>query len=331
MGRAASAAVAAGLLLIGASGCAASIDSFNPVTDRGRAIADLFGLTLVLSAVVFLLVLSVLFYVLTRFRARPGDPDPPQIHGNTKLEIGWTIAPLLLLVVLFLLTVRTQRVVEAEMPGALRVKVIGHQWWWEYQYPELGLVTANELHLPVGRPVKLELEGADVIHSYWVPQLGWKKDTIPGKTNDLWAQFDQAGVYDGACTEYCGTQHAWMRVRLVAEPGDQFDAWVRQQQQPAPAPASETALRGQAIFLQNTCVNCHAVAGTPANARVGPDLSHFGSRSTIGSGVLDNTPDALRLWLAEVQRVKPGALMPNYNALPEDDLRALVEYLEGLK
>lgn len=331
MVRAASPGVAAGLLLIGASACAAPIDSFNPVTGRGRAISDLFVVTLVLSALVFLLVVGVLAYVLVRFRSRADAPEPPQIHGNTRLEIGWTIAPLLLLVVLFFMTVQTQRIVEAEAPGALRIRVIGHQWWWEYQYPELGLITANELHLPVGRPIKLELEGADVIHSFWVPQLGWKKDTIPGKTNDIWAEFDQAGVYDGACTEYCGTQHAWMRVRLVAEPADQFDAWARQQQQPSPAPSNETTRRGQAVFLQNTCVNCHAVAGTPANARVGPDLSHFGSRTTIGSGVLDNTPENLRRWLAEVQRVKPGALMPNYNILPEDDLRALVDYLEGLE
>jgi len=322
---------AGGLVLVCGAACRGPIDSFAPVTPQGRAISDLFVVTLVLSALVFLLVVGVLAYVLVRFRERPNDAEPRQIHGNTRLEIGWTIAPVLLLVVLFFMTIQTQRAVEAEAPGALRVRVIGHQWWWEYQYPDLGLITANELHLPVGRPLRLELEGADVIHSYWVPQLGWKKDTIPGKTNDIWVQFDQAGVYDGACTEYCGAQHAWMRVRLVAEPADQFDAWAEQQRRPSPAPANDTLRRGQAVFLQNTCVNCHAVAGTLANARVGPDLSHFGSRTTIGSGVLENTPENLRRWLAEVQRVKPGALMPNYNTLPDDDMRALVDYLEGLK
>ena len=326
---------AGGLALVFLAGCRAPIDSLNPVTPRGGAIADLFGLALILSLVVFLLVTGVLIYVIIRFRdsGRPGDPEPPQVHGNMKLEIAWTAAPVILLAVLFILTVQTMRTVgAAASAGGLPIRVIGHQWWWEYQYPGLGIVTANELHVPVGQPIELEITAADVIHAFWVPQLGWKKDAIPGGwTTGIVTQFDQAGVYDGWCTEYCGTQHAWMRVRLIAEPREQFDAWVRQQQQPAATPQAATALRGQELFLRNTCVNCHAVRGTAAAAQVGPDLTHFGGRSTIGAGVVDNTPENLHRWIREVQAVKPGALMPNYTAMSDEEIAALVEYLGGLK
>lgn len=329
--RGASAAVVSELLLVGASGCRA-IDSFNPVTRQGLSIANLFVVALIVSAVIFLLVVGLLTYILVRYRGQPGEQDPPQVHGNKQLEIAWTAAPALILVVLFVLALQTMSAVNATAPAAIRIKVIGHQWWWEYQYPDQGIVTANELHLPAGVPVRLELEGADVIHSFWVPQLGWKKDAIPGQTNDMSVQFDQAGVYDGACTEYCGLQHAWMRVRVVAEPPERFDAWVERQRLAAAArPRSDTALHGQELFLVHTCVNCHAVRGTSAVAKVGPDLTHFGSRSTIGAGVVANTPENLRRWVREVQAVKPGVLMPNYKHLSEDDLTALVDYLGGLK
>jgi cytochrome c oxidase subunit II len=224
------------------------------------------------------------------------------------------------------LTVRTMATVEAEAASPLRVRVIGHQWWWEYEYPDLGIVTANELHVPVGRPVRLELESADVVHNFWIPQFGWKKDNTPNHVTPMNVVVDEPGVFDGACTEFCGTQHAWMRIRAVASPPEQFEAWVARNQQPAPGAAP----RGQQVFQQHTCVNCHAIQGV-GGARVGPDLSHFGSRTTIGAGVLENTPENLRAWLIDPQRSKPGALMPGYVDLPDDDLRALVDYLEGLK
>jgi cytochrome c oxidase subunit II len=327
--RAAWAGVVPGLLLGLVAGCRA-IDSLAPVTPQGLSISRLFIATLGLSAVIFVLVVGLLVYILIRFRGRPGEPDPPPVHGNTRLEVAWTIIPALVLVVLFILTLRTMSAVDAGAPSALRIKVIGHQWWWEYQYPDLGLVTANELHLPVGAPVRLEVEGADVIHSFWVPQLGWKKDAIPGKTNDMWVQFGQVGTYDGACTEYCGIQHAWMRVRMVAESREKFDAWVEQERRPAAPPATATARRGQDIFMGNTCVNCHAVRGTAATARVAPDLTRVGSRSTLGAGVVANTRENLRRWIRQAQAVKPGVLMPDYGNLSDDDLAALVEYLAGL-
>ena len=330
LSRATRAAVVLRLPLVAAAGCGA-IDSFNPVTPQGQSIARLFIVALIVSAVIFLLVSGLLAYILVRFRGRPGEPEPPQAHGNTRLEIAWTVAPALVLAGLFLLTLRTMSAVDASAPSALRVRVIGHQWWWEYQYPDLGVVTANELRLPVGAPVRLEVQGADVVHSFWVPQLGWKKDAIPGKTNDMWVQFDQAGTYDGACTEFCGLQHAWMRIRLIAGPPEQFKAWIEQERRPASPPQGETGRRGQAIFLQNTCVNCHAVQGTAATARVGPDLTHFGGRSTIGAGVAANTPENLRRWVRQARAVKPGVLMPDYANLSEEDLAVLVDYLGTLK
>jgi cytochrome c oxidase subunit 2 len=313
------------ILLLAGTGCG-RLAAFTPVTPQGGAILDLFTLELVLAALVAGAVAAAVVYAMVRFRDRPGAPEPPQIHGNTKLEIGWTAAPALLLLVLFILTVRTMSSVEAEATSALHVRVIGHQWWWEYQYLDLGIVTANELQVPVGQPVRLELESADVVHNFWLPQFGWKKDNTPNHTTMMNVQVDEAGVYDGACSELCGPQHAWMRIRAIATPPDQFQAWVARNQQPAPVASSQ----GQQVFQQNTCVSCHAIQGV-GDARVGPDLSHVGSRTIIGAGVLDNTPANLTAWIADPQRIKPGALMPGYPDLSQDDVRALVEYLEGLK
>jgi cytochrome c oxidase subunit 2 len=308
------------------------IGSLSPATARGQAIADLFGLALLISLAIVLLVVGLLAYVLVRYRARAGDPEPAQVHGNTRLEIAWTAAPALLLVALFVLMLGTMRTVEADVPGdALIVRVVGKQWWWEYEYPDLGVVAANELHLPAGRPIRLRIESADVIHSFWVPELGWKRDALPGRVNEIRAEFAAPGAYDAPCTEYCGAQHAWMRGRVFVEPPEQFEAWAARQRQPPSPPASPPAARGRDLFLASTCVNCHAVQGTPAVARVGPDLSHLAGRTTLGAGVLDNTPENLRLWLRDVQRVKPGALMPGYAAMSDQELDALVAYLGELR
>ncbi len=322
-------AEALAVLLLSATGCG-RLDSFNPVTPRGRDISNLFNFELVLSAIVFSIVFVWLMINVTRFRGRDGESEPPQIHGDKRLEIGWTSAAVtLLFVVIFPATIFTMNRVEASDPNAMKVLVIGHQWWWEYQYPDLGITTANELHLPVGTSVELQIQSADVVHSFWVPQIGWKADAIPLKRNAMNAHFEQTGVFDGACAEYCGTQHAWMRIRVVAEPRPEFDRWAVAQRQPSPT--AGVASRGQQVFAQNTCVNCHTIQGTQAAATAGPDLSHFGSRSQLGSGVRPNTPDNLRAWVRNPQDVKPGALMPIYTQLSEADLNALVEYLEGLK
>jgi cytochrome c oxidase subunit 2 len=330
LARAICLAVIAGTLL-GLAGCGSRPDSIDPVTDSGRSISDLFLISMVLSGLVFLLVASLLVYLIIRFRGRAGDGSASEREGNRPLEIAWTAAPALLLVVLFVLAVRTMLAVEDDPgPAALHIRVIGHQWWWEYQYPDLGFVTANELHVPVGTPVRLDLDGGDVIHSFWVPRIGWKMDAIPGKTNTMTFEVDDAGTYDGGCTEFCGVQHAWMRIRVVAEPPDQFDAWVQRQQQSAQPAQDEIARGGEDLFLQSTCVNCHTVRGTQAGGTVGPDLTHLGSRTTLGSGVLDNTPEELARWIQDAHSVKPGVLMPTYN-FTEDELQALVRYLEGLE
>jgi cytochrome c oxidase subunit 2 len=191
-------------------------------------------------------------------------------------------------------------------------------------------VTANEIHLPVGKRMLLQLEGGDVIHDFWVPQLGRKMDMIPGHTNWLWVEPTQTGTFLGACAEYCGAEHAWMRIRVIVQPQAEFDAWLRQQTQAAVTPTGGDAAQGAMLFQQQTCASCHAVAGTGANAQVGPNLTHFGGRDTIAAGVLDNTPDNLAKWLKDPQSVKPGSHMPDLQ-LTNDQIRALVAYLEAQK
>lgn len=319
-----------GVLGLASAGCGARIDSFAPITGRGQDVDYLFRVSLVLSVGIFLLVAGVLTYILIRFRGQPGEADPPQIPGHRRLEIIWTATPALVLAGLFALTLQTMLTITRPEPSPLRIQVIGHQWWWEFRYPDLGVVTANELHVPVGQPLQLEITAADVIHSFWVPRFGWKMDAIPQKTNLMRLRVNQAGTVDGGCTEFCGVQHAWMRIYVVAEPPNQFDSWTERQRQPAPEPLSTGATQGQQIFLRNTCVNCHTVGGTPAQGQVGPVLTHLGSRKTLGAGVLENTPEHLARFVNHVQEVKPGALMPGYG-FSDPDLTALVTYLEGLR
>ena len=303
------------------------IDSFDPVTREGLAITNLFWFELAVSALLFVGVMTVLAIALVRFRARPGDPEPRQVEGNRVLEIAWTAAPILILAVVAVFMIQTVATVNSTAPGALQVRVIGHQWWWEYQYPSFGIVTANELHLPVGIPAELTMESADVIHSYFVPQFGWMRDAVPGKTNQVPAELHRAGVFEGTCNQYCGSEHAWMREWVYADPPDQFNAWAQQQAQSV----SASGARGQQVFLENTCVSCHAIRGLPgATAQVGPDLTHLGSRRTIGAGVLDNTPQNLTAWIQNANTFKPGVRMPPFSTLSQDDLGALADYLESL-
>jgi cytochrome c oxidase subunit 2 len=320
----------AALLSPGLTGCSAQLDGLAPVTTQGRAVAQLFWLVLAISAVVFLLVAGLLLYIVARYRARPGE-EPSRTEGNRRLEIGWTTGALLLLAILFIPTLRTMAAVDAPAANALRIQVIAHQWWWEYRYPESGVVTANELHVPVGRPLQFDLESADVVHSFWVPQFGWKRDVVPGKINSLPVQVEQAGVYDGACTEYCGLEHAWMRIRVVADAPDRFDAWIAAQQQPAAAPQGATASRGQQILVASTCVNCHTVRGTAAAGQIGPDLTHVGSRTILGAGVLGNSPENLARFVHDAPSIKPGLLMPSFLSMSDADVAALAAYLAGLQ
>ncbi|HTX89162.1 MAG TPA: c-type cytochrome, partial [Bacteroidales bacterium] len=202
--------------------------------------------------------------------------------------------------------------------------------WWDLRYLRDQVVTANELHIPVGRQLLLQIESADVIHDWWVPELGRKMDAIPGKSNFLWIEADRPGTFAGSCNEYCGGEHAWMRIRVIAQVPEDFDRWLREQKHPPPVPADSIGEAGARIFLGKACSGCHAIAGTPAQSHIGPELSHVASRETLGAGVLTNTPENMTRWMKDPQKVKPGARMPDFK-LNEDELTCLVTYLEGLK
>jgi cytochrome c oxidase subunit 2 len=268
--------------------------------------------------------------VALRYRGRAGAAEPPQDFGRPALEISWTLASLLVVVFLFGFTVVTVR--RADPPAGGRrpdLVVVGHQWWWEVRYPHSGVVTANEIHMPTDQAWLVRLESADVIHDFWVPELGRKMDMVPGHPNHIWLQAGAPGVYLGSCSEFCGAQHAWMRIRVVAQRPAAFAAWEAQQRQ-VPPPATGAVATGARRFQELTCVNCHAIAGTAAAARVAPDLTHLASRDTLGAGVLTNTPGNLAAWLADPQAIKPGSNMPNLH-LSSADVGALAAYLESLR
>lgn len=289
----------------------------------------LWDITFLIAAVIFFVVEGLLVFAIVKFRARPGR-EAAQFHGNTKVEVLLTAVPALILAGLAVPTVRGIFEV-AEVPdNALNVTVTARQFWWDYEYTDEDLFTANELHIPTDRPVYLTLLGDDVIHSFWVPLLGGKQDVVPGRENYMTIQADEPGVYRGQCTEYCGLSHANMRIRVIAHEPDDFEAWVSDQQAEAASPTDSLAAEGEDLFLEGECINCHAVQGTDAQARVGPDLTHFGSRETFAGALFDTNEENLRAWLADPPAVKPGAKMPDYG-LTSDEIDALVAYLMSLE
>jgi cytochrome c oxidase subunit 2 len=306
------------------------IPVFNPASPQGKAISDLFFAVLVICGVILAIVSGVVAYSLVRSRARLGAGEPRQVFGSRSLEILWTVVPLLVLVWIFTITVQAMRVSDPAPTGPPDLTIIGHQWWWEARYAQSGVVTANEIHIPAGERLSVRLESADVIHDFWAPQLGRKMDMVPGLTNHIWLQADRPGTYLGACAEYCGAEHAWMRFLVIAEPPAQFAAWAARQAQPAPAPATAPEARGRQLFLQMTCVNCHAIRGFSAVANAAPDLTHLASRRTLGAGVLQNTPADLARWLKNPQAAKPSCKMPNLN-LTGAQVDDLVSYFESLR
>ena len=296
-------------------------------------------LVLSITCGIFLVVTGLLLYVIIRFRHRHDDPyaaqEPPQIYGSTQIELSWTVIPILIVVMLFLATARIIFVTQnAPKPAAsLDVTVIGHQFWWEYRYPKLGIVTANELHIPVSdpkhpTPTYLTMSSADTDHSFWVPRLAGKTDLIPNRVNTMWIDSQAAGLYLGQCAQYCGTQHAKMLIRVYADSPADFAAWVAHQQQPAAEDGSAAA--GRAIFEHIACISCHTVTGTVASGRFGPDLTHVASRDTIASGAVPNTPANLRAFIDNPATFKPGSLMPAMH-LNQHDLDAVTAYLTTLK
>src|ERR1700756_1956457 len=310
---------------------------FSPASTPAKSIADLSVFVLVVTGIIFLAVFALLLYSVVRFRGRAmdGGREPAQVYGSTQIELAWTIIPTLIVVVLFLATARVIHAVQdaPQPPGAVEVTAIGHQFWWEFRYPGLGIVTANELHIPVSDPAHptptfLKLLSADTDHSFWIPQLAGKTDLIPNHPNETWLDPHDTGLFLGQCAQYCGTQHAKMLLRVYVDSPEEFNVWVHGQQQEANQDDKEAA--GRRVFEATACVNCHAVGGTNGTGRFGPDLTHLMSRSTIGSGGAENTPENLRLWIENPDAIKPGSLMPAMK-LSDADLDALVRYLETLR
>jgi cytochrome c oxidase subunit II len=308
----------------------------NPSSPQTRLIDRLWDAMYLVSAAVFVLV--VLALLLGAFRKRGGEAPETDPGQERSLTTAVSVATALTVLILFGFLVYDVAVGRQLTRGfgkeALQVRVVGHQWWWELQYRDSvahnWFTTANELHIPVGRPVVLELLSTDVIHSFWPPTISQKRDLIPGKDNSLWLQADTPGVYRGQCAEYCGQQHAKMGFLVIAQRPDSFASWLARQRDTALTPTTELARRGQEVFLASSCVMCHAIAGTPAGSRVGPDLTHLASRRTIAAGTLPNSRGNLAGWIIDPQKIKPGTRMPP-NQLKPADLQALLEYLETLK
>ncbi len=252
------------------------------------------------------------------------------MYGSNPIELAWTVVPVLIVFVLFLVTTRSIYSLDMQEPpeGALRVKATGHQWWWEFEYEDLGITTAGELHVPKGVPVFVELRSADVIHSFWVPRLAGKIDCIPNRENHMWFQADEIGTWYGQCAEFCGTQHAKMLIRVISEDKKDFDSWATNQL--LPAVEVPTPMNGKDTFLSLACINCHTVQGVTHQGGFGPDLTHLMSRDTIASGAAENTPENLTKWLLNPNSIKDGCLMPNM-MLTENQVASLVEFLTTLK
>ena len=336
----------------------------NPASPQTRAVSNLFWVGGAVATVILAIPTGVLLYTIVRFRARPGNEEPRQVYGFTKLEVTWTVIPLIIVLVIFALSIYTQGYAEPNTDpgprGASDLTVVGHQWWWELRYPS-GVVSANEIHIPVGKRWLVSLKSADVVHGFWVPRVGNQIYLIPGQTTHIWLEADKPGVYDGQCAEFCGTQHAWMLLRVIAQPRAVFDRWQRDELRHAPAPSGQArngpppstttgntigrlrqpvtgahatqasmVASGAQLFQQLPCQSCHAIDGTKANADIGPNLTHLASRTTLAAGRLNNTPDSLKAWLRNPQEFKQGSHMPNLLLTPSQ-VDALTAYLESLK
>jgi len=316
-------------------------DALLTAGPQAARIGELWNLTVFICTAVFCAVLLGLVFALWR-SGRTHDDGPPDLSSVGRHERGpflgvvWSVGvSIALLLVLVVASVVTDRALaRASLDNAVNIDVTGHQWWWELGYrgesPSDNFNAVNELHVPVGRPVVLRLMADDVIHSLWVPSLAGKKDLIPGRTATMSFRADRPGRYRGQCAEFCGFQHAFMAFEVIADPPAQYDAWAAAQRQAAPEPADATARRGRDVFLGSACIMCHAIEGTIAGARKGPDLSHVGGRSTIAAGTLPNRPAELARWIANPHDFKPGVNMPA-TSLSSDDMNALVSYLGSLK
>jgi cytochrome c oxidase subunit 2 len=310
---------------------------FAPASTPANTIFGLSIFVLAVTATIFVIVFSLLAYAVVRFRKTADDDgrEPPQVYGSNQVELAWTVIPVLIVVALFMATARVIGSVQkaAQPSNAIEVIAIGHQFWWEYRYPGLHVVTANELHVPVSdpehpTPTFIRLLSADTDHSFWVPRLNGKTDLIPNHPNSMWIDPHETGLYLGQCAQYCGTQHAKMLLRVYVQTREEFDRWIHEQSQSAHL--SDAASEGQHIFETTACINCHAVAGTVADGRFGPDLSHLMSRDTIAAGAAPNTAENLRRWIQNPDAIKPGSRMPAME-LSDRELDAVTAYLTTLR
>jgi cytochrome c oxidase subunit II len=341
--------VASALLILPLAGCGEDHatrfpqTTFAPAAEMAEIQIGLFNLTLYLGIAVGLVTFALLGYIMWRFRYRPDAPEPEQVHGNTTLEIAWTLLPALIVAVIAVPTVKaifdTQ---PPPPPNALEVRVIGKQWWWEFQYPvnqgRDTIITANEIHVAVGQPVHLKLETDNVLHSFWVPQMAGKRDLITNRVNHLIFTPREPGVYMGQCAEFCGDSHALMRMRLIAHSPEGFLQWLQNEASPAIEPVDSTSAvaLGRTLTVQGACAGCHVIRGTQMVGRLGPDLTHFGRRRTLAAGILENNAENLHRWIRDSPSVKPGSLMPRLggdvpNALSDEQVSYIVAYLQSLQ
>ena len=309
---------------------------FDPQATPAESVYHLSLLVITVCTAIFFVVSGLLTFTIMRFRRKADDDkEPAQVYGSDRIEVAWTVIPILIVLVLTMATARVVIAIQNKPApkDALQVTVIGHQWWWEFRYPDFGIVTANELHVPLSTAARpaltfLKLESADVAHSFWVPQLSGKTDLIPNRTNTMWIDPRQEGTFLGNCAEYCGMQHANMLIRVIVQAPADFEKWAAAQK--LDAPYDSRLEKERATFLSLSCVNCHRVSGTSASGTFGPDLSHLMSRATLGSGVIPNTAANLRTWVTDPQTIKPRNLMPNMQ-LNARELDEVVAYLASLK
>jgi cytochrome c oxidase subunit 2 len=315
--------------------------ALDPAGPQAARIERLWWLMFWVTLVVFVLVIGTLSISIARRRRSQPIPFPPKDKLPAEKPIGRVIAAAIALTIITLFVLLVASVVAGKnqhqslaSTNPVSIQVIGHQWWWEVRYTspqaDQTIITANEIHVPVGVPININTSSRDVIHSFWAPNVNGKRDLIPGYSTAFWFQADTARIYRGQCAEFCGLQHAHMSFYLVAETPQQFEQWKQQQLKSAPEPDTETKKRGQGVFLSNACVMCHTIRGTIAGSRVGPDLTHVASRQAIAAGTLPNTRGNIAGWIVDPQHIKPGVRMPP-SPLSPDDLNALLDYMETLK
>ncbi len=316
-------------LVLVAAGCAEGApDIFRPGGSAGEEIKTLSIQIFAILAVVLAVVWGLLAFVIIKYRRRP-EAEVSQTRGNLTIEIVWTLIPAVIITVLLVLTVQTTRQIDLPDRGA-QFTAVGHRWWWEFDFPDQGFKTANEVYVAAGRQTSIDVESVDVIHSFWVPQMGGKVDMIPGRVNHIRFVPLREGEYLGECSEFCGEQHGKMRFLFVVVSAEEYSAWVHRQAEPAAQPTGAEAVAGGKLIQTIACGSCHTIRGTPAKGTFGPDLTHFGSRRGIAAYSLPNTPQNLLAWLQDPQAIKPECLMPTI-PLPLREQQQLVAYLEELK